>query len=466
MASFMTTREPTAPRFPLLVAIISIALTVFVVVGVLSGGPIMRTLVLTVGAMALGAYVATTHPLTIFRTFAAVLGFAPFIHVPGTSIPLLLVLAVGIWVALVSVPGVELRPGWCEAWVALIVVIALLSVAATDSSVGSFIEYAAWVAATATVVPVRFLPAAARISTVQVFVVGAAAASVAGMLLLVNSHGLVARALSFTGIDPDRPHVQVVAGSELVSTRLNGTYFEANIAGFVLAAALLLCLAVISGRARVLLAVIIGTGLLLTLSRSAMATVAVALILVALRTGGRRRARLVLAGIAGVVAAVAIPAVRSRLLDSFGPTDTGTAARLDALNGFARRMHEHWVWGLGWDRPEFRDASSAFQANLVANTPLATVYRGGVILGLLIVVVMILLVVRSWRFARRGFREALIGCSIIAFLLVALQLDYPVVTQPCATILVSMLVAMSMPGGVASRGDPERLRADSGPHHR
>jgi hypothetical protein len=267
------------------------------------------------------------------------------------------------------------------------------------------------------------------------------------MLLLLDPKGFVARALTFTGIDPDRPNVQVVAGSEMVSTRLNGTYLEANIAGFILAGALLLALAYMSGRARAVLTLVIGAGLLLTLSRSALATVVVALVLLILRTGGRRRNRLVIAGVAGIAAAAAVPAVRNRLLDSFGPTDTGTAARVKALQDFSGVMDGQWVWGLGWDRPEFRDAALAFHANFVANTPLATVYRGGVILGLLVVVVMIALVVRSWRIARRGYVDAVLGCSIIAFMLVSLQLDYPTVTQPSATAMISMLVGLSMRHG-------------------
>jgi hypothetical protein len=282
---------------------------------------------------------------------------------------------------------------------------------------------------------------------IRVFVSGAAAASVVGMLLLLDPNGFVARALTFTGIDPDRPNIQVVAGSQMVSTRLNGTYLEANMAGFILAGALLLALAYTSGRARAVLALAIGAGLLLTLSRSALATVVVALVLLILRTGGRRRDRMVLAGVAGIAAAAAVPAVRNRLLDSFGPTDSGTAARVKALQDFSGVMDGHWVWGLGWDRPEFRDAALAYQANFVANTPLATVYRGGVILGLLVVVVMIALVVRSWRIARRGYVDAVLGCSIIAFMLVSLQLDYPTVTQPSATAMISMLVGLSMRHG-------------------
>lgn len=462
----MTSRPTGSRRFPLTTAGIAVAVTVLVVLGSLAGGPIVRVFALAGVAVMIGAYVAATHPLAIFGAFAAVLGFAPYVHLPGTDVPMLLVLSVGIWVALASVPGVDVRPGWCEMWVVALAAVALLSVVATQASADSLTEFVAWVAATATVIPIRHLPSAARTMTIQVFVSGAAAASAVGMLLLLDPRGIVARVLTFTGIDPDRPNVQVVAGSQMVSTRLNGTYFEANVAAFILAGAFLLALAYTTGRVRVLVAVVIGAGLLLTLSRTGLATVVIALVLLILRTGGRRRNRMALVGIAGIAAAVAVPAVRHRLLDSFGSTDTGTAARVKALRDFSSAMDGHWVWGLGWDRPEFRDSALAFKANIVANTPLATSYRGGVILGGLVVAVMIVLVVRSWRYASRGFGEAVVGCAIIGFVTVAMQLDYPAVTQPSATVLISMLIALSMPGNLSSGAGREGPRVDGNLSHR
>ncbi len=440
----MTVRQERSRRVPALALGVSVALTVLAVAAVLGGSVGVRALVLALAAAAFAAYAASTHPLSIYAALAVVLGFAPYAHLPGTDIPLLLVLSAGVWVAFASVPDVDFRPGWAETWVVTLALFALVSVVATGLSVGSLIEYVAWVTATSTVTPIRFLPPEARRTIVQVFVGSAAAAAVAGMLLLVNPSGIVARTLSFTGVDPDSPNIQTVAGSQLVATRLNGTYLEANIAGFILAAAVLLTIVHVDGRMRVALLVVLGTGLLLTLSRSALATVVVALALLVLRSGGRRRRFLIWSGVVGVAGAAAIPAVRNRLLDSFGPTDTGTAARLKALQDFAGVMDGHWFFGLGWDRPEFRDADLNRAANLVANTPLATTYRGGVLLGLLVVVVMVALVVRSWSVSRRSFADAVLASTVIGFVVVALQLDYPVVTQPSATVTISLLVALTM----------------------
>ena len=64
-----------------------------------------------------------------------------------------------------------------------------------------------------------------------------------------------------------------------------------------------------------------------------------------------------------------MPSVRTRLLDSFGPSDTGTQARDLALREFPRAMEGHWIWGLGWDREEFRRPVGGQAVNYVANGP-------------------------------------------------------------------------------------------------
>lgn len=438
------TDEAVVTRTQFIMLGVSIALTIPTVIVGLSGGSMAKELLVLAAVAAFAVYVAAVHPLAVFGALAAVLGFAPFTHVPGTEVPMLLVLAVGVWGAGMFMPGLKPRPGWCEASVLALAAVASLSVLLSGLSGSALIEYVAWVAATAVVIPIRFLPAEARQMTARVFVLGTAAAALVGLVLWVEPQGVVARLLSFTGVDPQTPNVQLVEGSEAVSTRLNGTYLEANIAGFILAAGILLALAFFDGWLRVALVVVIGGGLLLTLSRSALATVAVALVLLVLRTGGRQRRTLIMAGAVGALTVLAIPRVRSRLLDSFGPTDTGSAARLEALQDFAGRMDGNWAWGLGWARPEFRDADINRAANLVANTPLATLYRGGVILGCLVVVLMIALVIRSWVNAQRSFADAVVCCTVIAFVVVALQLDYPVVLQASATVTMSMVVGLSM----------------------
>ncbi len=445
-----TARSET--RVPWLTLGVSVVLTVAPLVVFLSGDLMTRQIVLGVAAAALAAYAATIHPLTVFAALAAVLGFIPYLHVPGTSVPLLLVLAVGAWVALAFVPGVRFRPGGTELGVLVLAAVALLSVVATSVSTTSLKELAAWIAATALVVPVRFLPVAARALTVRVVVLAAAAAAALGIVLVrIDPYGVLLDRLAIAGYREGRTNVQVVPGTEDNATRLTGTFVEPNIAGLILVVAVLLAVAYFRGPLRVVLVVVIGSGLLLTLSRAAIATAVVAGVLLLLRTTGPRRLAILLAGVVSGLGALAIPSVRARLFDSFGPSDTGTIARDLAFKEFPTAMEGHWIWGLGWDRDEFRLASVGRVVNYVANGPLVTIYRGGLVLGIVVLVVLVLLVVRSWFAARRSFEDAVVCCGIIATALVALQLDFSVVIQPPATAVFSLLVGLSLvpdpPGG-------------------
>ncbi|MGA9103118.1 hypothetical protein [Aeromicrobium sp.] len=424
---------------------VSVLFTVLPLVVFLPGDRMTREIVLAVAAALVAAYVASVHPFAIFGAFAAVLGFIPYLHVPSTSVPLLLVLSVGVWVALAFLPGVRFHPGAPELWLLALVATALLSAVATGMSGTTIKELAAWVAATAIVVPVRFLPAAARATTVRVFVLSAAAASVLGIVLVrIDPFGVLLERLTIAGYREGRTNVQRVPGTADIATRLTGTFVEPNIAGLVLGAGLLLAVAYFRGPIRVALVVVIGAGLLLTLSRAAIATAAVAGVLLVLRTPGRQRITLVASGLVAGLGALAIPSVQARLLDSFGPSDTGTRARDLAFQEFPRAMQGHWVWGLGWDRDEFRMASLGRVINYVANGPLVTIYRGGVVLGILVVVVLLVLVVRSWFAARRSFEDAVVCCGVIGIVLVALQLDFPIVIQAPATALFSFLVGLSL----------------------
>ncbi len=88
----------------------------------------------------------------------------------------------------------------------------------------------------------------------------------------------------------------------------------------------------------------------------------------------------------------------------------------------------------------------------MANAPLLTLYRGGIILGFLAVAALVVLVARSWTTSSRSFEDAVVCCGVIAFVLVALQLDFLVVIDIPATIVFSLLVGLSL----HARSDDER----------
>jgi hypothetical protein len=433
------------PRETVSALAISGALTVGFLVVFLRGSDATRLVVLATIAAALAAWVTAVHPVAIVRSFAFVLAVVPYFHVPGTGIPLLLVLCVGLWVAMLFLPGLEFHPGWPEALLAVLAGVALISVVASGVSRDAFVEYAAWLAATAVLVPLRFLPDGARKACIHSFVVGCAIAAVAGIVLLrVDPQGVLLSRLSFAGYDRIAFNAQFVPGIERNTLRLTGTYVEPNIAGLVLAVGVLLAVAYMKGLSRVVLTGLIGTALLLTLSRSALGTVAFAFFVLVLMAGGHRRLPLLGAGLAASLGALSIPVVRDRLLNSFGPTDTGSVVRSLAFQDFPEKLQGHWWWGLGWAREEFRDPVVGRMVNFVANAPLLTIYRGGLVLGVTVVLLLIVLSVRSVAAARRDFPEAVLACGVLAFCLVALQLDFPVVIQPPATAVFSLLVGLSL----------------------
>jgi hypothetical protein len=274
----------------------------------------------------------------------------------------------------------------------------------------------------------------------RTFAVSAAVGAVLGILVRVEEFGPLLDLLAVAGYDPEQ-NVQRVFGSETNTTRLSGPFLDANIGGLILAAALLIAAAYVNGPARVVLVAVIGSGLLLTLSRSAVLTVVLAVLLVLLRAQTHRLGILA-SGFFAVLAALAMPSVRLRLAESFGPTDEGVVDRQLALQEFPLLMDGHWVWGLGWARAEFRDPTRAL--NFVANGPLMTVYRGGIVVGVAVMVVAVILVLRSWFAAQRSFEDAVVCCGVIAFILVAWQLDFPIVLQAPATAVFSILVAASL----------------------
>jgi hypothetical protein len=141
---------------------------------------------------------------------------------------------------------------------------------------------------------------------------------------------------------------------------------------------------------------------------------------------------------------LAVPVLRDRLLNSFGPHDTGSLARELAFSDFAKSLDNHWMWGLGWDREEFRSQAVGRTVNFVANAPLLTVYRGGAVLGLVVAAVLLALVVRAVLRARGDFETAVLACGVAGFCLVALQLDFPVVIQHPATAVFSLLIGLSL----------------------
>jgi hypothetical protein len=226
--------------------------------------------------------------------------------------------------------------------------------------------------------------------------------------------------------------------------RLGGTWVDPNIAGIGLIPAVVMGLVLLKGRVRVAATTILSMAIVLTLSRAAIFSVVAGIILVALFHTMRSRHRLMLlsAFVMTAAAALLVPAVRTRILSSFGSDDAGAQDRGRALAEFPNVMSGHWLFGLGWGRQEWVDGAFAFKLNFVSNAPLIAIYRGGMIVGLCFLAVLAIGCVMSYRALRSdSLPAAIYGGIFIGFCVVALQLDHPVVTSPQSTAVFGMFLA-------------------------
>lgn len=409
----------------------------------------MSLLVLAAFALlvAMGAAVAVAFAGNrwYFAALGLVLGAIPLVQIPVVDAPLMLLLAAAIWGALLLSPRPPLHLGWPELVVPACVAGAALSALATGGGAVAVVEWGRWTLAALIVIPLRMLAAKDLVLVGKAYVVGAFLAAIAGIVLLrIDPDGLLLTRLHVLGYSATGGNARVVVGSQTSALRLTGTYVDPNVAGLMLAVALVLAFAVFTGWRRLLISLVLIAAILLTLSRSALGTVAAAVVLLMLsrRAGRSARGAAVLGVVVLIIAVVAIGTVRMRLLDSFGPTDTGSVARLSALQDFRSEVAGHWTFGLGWARPEFREGAVAAESNYVANAVLLTVYRAGLVMGVPFALLMVMTVCRGWRVLRSAdLPRAAVAAGAIAVCLVAAQLDFPIALFPHALMAFMLLVA-------------------------
>jgi hypothetical protein len=445
-----------ATQRSLVLPLIASLITVATVLVLLVGHAVVQMAALAAICLGLVVYIAVVHPRAPLLAFGAVLGAAPYMHVPGTELPAMLALCAWTWLVYLLLPETELRWGWPELAVAAVAVAVALSVVATGMSTRALIEATAWLVATSLVVPLCRMPGRLRASLCRAFASSAVVGSVIGFAVIVGAPGWLWRVLSPLGYDPARNVRQI--SNEALTERLTGTYLEPNVAGLILLVAVIVAVIHLRGRWRVVAVSIISLALLLTLSRAAIGAAAVGGLVVVVRTPQYRTQLVALGAGAGAVALL-IPRVRDRLLGSFGSDDVGFSDRIAALRAFPDHVNGHWWWGLGWNRPEFRDAGAAAATNFVANGPLLTVYRGGIILGTLVTLVVVILLIRAWTVAGHSFAAALLAGGLIGIGLVAFQLDFPIVNQAPATAVASLLIALTLVAGRTAERIPGRAPA-------
>ena len=202
----------------------------------------------------------------------------------------------------------------------------------------------------------------------------------------------------------------------------------------------------------------------LTLSRSAIVSVLVGVVLVFVFHPMRSRDRQILIGTLTLafIGAFMVPSVRTRLMGTLSSNDAGASDRVDSIREFPGRMDGHWLFGWGWSQREFKDGAYAFIENFVSNAPLIAIHRGGIFVGAAFLAVVVTGCVIGYRLLRsNSLPAALYGGVFIGFSIVALNLDHPVVVIPQIVFLYTIFLTFLAYADQLRREDNERSALES-----
>jgi hypothetical protein len=420
-----------------------------------------------------GVYVGLRHPLWLYWGLAVVMGAIPFGYLPGVHVPMYLLFAAGVLLAALIHTTERSRLTRLEIAVLLLILAAGVSVIATGVTLFSLMSFTRWAIASLLIVGLLRLSRENLARFGRVFVVSATVNALAGIAMsTIDQQQRLLKPLKIFGYGVGAELRQNTAlyvysdeGSGVVgkTIRLGGTWVLPNSAGFCLTIALLLCLVLFRGWIRVSLAVILFAAMLLTLSRATLFSVAAGLLLVFLFHSMRARDRQLAIGavLLGAAAVFLTPMIRDRVLASFASDDKGRSDRVAALHNFPHQLSGHWVFGLGWDRPEFRSGQAAQSLNYVSNAPLLTVYRGGVITGLIFVAVLVIGCVLGYRAMRSdSLPNAVFGGVFIGIAVLYMNLAQSVVDMPVMALQFSMFLAFMVYVDESGRLAKARSRQD------
>jgi polysaccharide biosynthesis protein PslJ len=426
-----------APRrrlAPLAVVVGAASVVVLVTFLVGSGGGVAAKLGIAGLAGTVGLAVVLLHPSWIYRSLAVVLGAVPLATIPGFGEPVVLVLAAGVWCAVLTHRLADTRTSPLELGVGVLVITSLASLAVTVSTVRDLTEFVKWLLATSMVFALLRLNRSELRSFGKLFVYGTFVGAVFSLVaFFFDDAGVLVGRLAVIGIRQ--------MGDTGGIPRLTGTYVEPNAAGIFLMIALAMAVVLLRGMQRFVIAGVIAAALVCTLSRSAMFSVVVAVIFLLLfqfMSTGRRTAIATTLALA-CVGAMTVPLVHHRITGTF--KDRGSLDRAQSLSEFNINMSGSWWFGKGWGLPEFVTSAAAFRTNHVANSPLLSIYRGGIFVGIAFVAVLLLGMLVAYRNVyKRPWECGVIGAVFAGFTVVGLQLDFPVVTHSPVTMVWSVLI--------------------------
>jgi hypothetical protein len=396
-----------------------------------------------------GIYVGLRHPLWLYWGLAIALGALPFGYFPGVHLPLYLPFVFGAVLAAIIHPSERGRTRLHSLEVAVLVLIctSALSLVATGRTLRDLGEFTKWIVGTGLVLALLRLSRENMAKFGRIFVYASSFNSLVAIPILLDPQQRLYRVFRpfGYGIGYGREDLaRFFFGAGGRSARLGGLWVDPNAAGIGLVVAIAVCVLLLKGSPRLWFGSLLTVALVLTLSRAALFSVLAGVILVLVFHGMRSRHRLtIIGGLAlGALTCLLVPFIRLRILTSLGSQDSGSEARTEALRDFPGLLAGHWWFGLGWGGKEFKVGDYAYTLNHVANAPLFTVHRGGVFAGLAFVLVMVVGCIVSYRCLRSdSLPVATYGGIYIGFVVVALQLDHPVVGVPQSTIAYSILLA-------------------------
>ncbi len=403
--------------------------------------------VLMLGLLTAAAWMVFARPLLLIRTTVFVLACAPTLQIPVVHVAVIMPLVLMCVASRFTVrfERQPLRP--VEIGVLILIFVSLFSFLANRLDTTSFRDFFIWAAMSALIFPLAALRVDQLIRVGRSLAFGAGVGAGFGIVLrFADPHGQVLSRLTFLGYSATgyNGHYIPTANGDIL--RLTGAYLDPNLGALLMATGLVFALALLRGSVRFLVCATTLTAVALTFSRAVLGAVVVGavVLVVAGRVPRGTRKRIAAALLATAVAVLTLPGFRERLTNSFTSNDVGSQARGAALKNFPGEMAGHWLLGRGFGVPALIDGKVAY-ANvkvLPANAPLLALYRGGIVVGLVFAALLLLAGARALRLLRSGsLAGAAIGAGFIGILLVALQLDIPVVIQAPAIAMLSVYLA-------------------------
>lgn len=447
-------------------AVGAVTVVLAVVIGSLLGsaGLLSGLLGIALVLMVTGAAAVLLHPRAVYCALAFVLGALPMALLPGFGLPIVQVLALAVWVAVLTHRFGETRTYGIEIAVGVLVLTSVISILMTATGPRDLLEFVKWVMATSMVFALLRLSRDDLRVFGRTFVFGAWLGAILALAILAADKATtILNSLSAIGygrVGLAGTHLRIFALDDNVVVRVTGTYIDPNAAGIFMLVATALAVTLLRGWQRLVVTPVLLVALVASLSRAAIFSLLMAIILLLIfqRMSTGRRMSFVVGTVIVAMSALLVPPIYERFANSFSENDRGSADRRAALEQFTHSMADGWWFGHGWGRPEFIDELVGYNTNYVANSPLLTVYRGGIFTGIAFVAVLIAGAVLAYRQARQQpWESGVIGAIFVGFALVGLQLDFPVVTISPLTMVWSVLIVFLAANPVIAGPDDEEV---------